>query len=150
MLIDTLQHADRYLPLHPGFVGAFAFLRHVDLDQLPNGQREIDGDRIYAIVSRDQGRGREKALLETHRRYIDIQFIVSGEECIGWLPMSDCKRVSSPYDAGKDIEFFFDRPATWLSVSPGTFAVFYPEDAHAPLAAQGPIHKIVVKVALKA
>mgnify|MGYP001026687321 CR=1 FL=1 len=150
MLIDNLQNADRYLPLHSGFVGAFAFLRRKDLDQLPNGQHEIDGERLYAIVSRDRGRGREQSLLESHRRYIDIQFVVSGEECIGWLRISDCKRVSSPYDADNDLEFFFDRPATWLAVSPGNFAVFYPEDGHAPLAAQGPIHKVVVKVALKA
>ena len=150
MLIDNLQNADRYSPLHPDFIGAFAFLRRVDVDRLPNGRHEIDGDRIYAIVSRDQGRGREQSLLEAHRRYIDIQFVVSGEECIGWLPLSDCKRVSSPYNADKDLEFFFDRPATWLVVSPGNFAVFYPEDAHAPLAAQGPIHKVVVKVAVEA
>ena len=150
MLIDNLQNADRYSRLHPGFVGAFAFLRRVDLDQLPSGRHEIDGERLYAIVSRDQGRGREKSLLETHRCYIDIQFVVSGEECIGWLPLSDCRRVSSPYDADNDLAFFFDRPATWLAVSPGNFAVFYPEDAHAPLAVQGPIHKVVVKVAVEA
>ena len=150
MLIDNLQNADRCLPLHPVFVGAFAFLRRVDLDQLPSGRHEIDGERLYAIVSRDQGRGCEQSLLEAHRRYIDIQFVVSGEECIGWLPISDRKRVSSPYNADKDLEFFFDRPATWLVVSPGNFVVFYPEDAHAPLAAQGPIHKVVVKVAVEA
>ena len=101
-------------------------------------------------MSRDQGRGREKSLLEAHRRYIDIQFVISGEDCIGWLPISDCERVSSPYDANRDLEFFFDQPATWLAVSPGNFAAFYPEDAHAPLAAQGPIHKVVVKVAVEA
>ena len=150
MIIDYLQNADRYSPLHPGFVGAFAFLRRGDVGQLPSGRHDIDGERLYAIVSRDQGRGREKSLLEAHRRYIDIQFVISGEDCIGWLPISDCERVSSPYDANRDLEFFFDRPATWLAVSPGNFAAFYPEDAHAPLAAQGPIHKVVVKVAVEA
>jgi len=147
MMIDTLASADRYLPLHPGFAAGFAFLRRADLAQLPEGRHEIDGERVFAVVARTEGRGREQSLLEAHRRYLDIQFVIGGEDCIGWLPLSQCRRVSSPYDAEQDIEFFFDRPASWLAVSPGTFAVFYPEDAHAPMATQGPIHKVVVKVA---
>ena len=148
MLIDYLQNADRYSRLHSRFAGGFAFLRRADVAQLPDGRHEIDGERLFAVVSRDQGRGREQSLLEAHRRYIDIQFVISGEDCIGWLPIADCSRVSSPYDAEKDLEFFFDRPTTWLAVTPGRFAVFYPEDAHAPLATRGPIHKAVVKVAV--
>jgi biofilm protein TabA len=148
MLIDYLQNADRYCRLHPGFAGAFAFLRGGNLAQLPDGRHDIDGDRLFAFVSRDQGRGREQSLLEAHRRYIDVQYVIRGEDCIGWLPTSDCERVSSPYDAEKDLVLFFDRPATWLAVSSGMFAVFYPEDAHAPLATRGPIHKAVVKAAV--
>ena len=148
MLIDHLQNADRYAPLHSGFAGGFAFLRRADLAQLPEGRHEIDGDRVFAIVSRGQGQGRQQSLPEAHRRYIDIQFVIGGEDCIGWMPISDCQRVSSRYDAEKDLALFSDRPATWLAVSPGTFAVFYPEDAHAPLAADGPVHKTVVKVAV--
>ena len=146
MLIDYLQNADRYAPLHPGLAAGFAFLRRADIAQLPDGRHEIDGDRIFAVLSHNQGRGREQSLLEAHRRYVDIQFVISGADCIGWLPVSDCRRVSSPYDAEKDLELYFDRPATWLAVPPGVFAVFFPEDAHAPLATQGPIHKAVVKV----
>ena len=67
-----------------------------------------------------------------------------------WVICADMgRRVSSPYDAEKDVQFFFDRPATWLAVTRGLFAVFYPEDAHAPLATLGPIHKAVVKVAVE-
>jgi len=150
MLIDYLQNADRYSPLHPGFARAFDFLRRANLAALPDGRHEIDGDRLFAIVSRGQGRGREHSLLEAHRRYIDIQFVIGGEDCIGWLPISDCQRVSSPYDAQKDLELFFDRPATWVTVSPGVFAVFYPDDAHAPLATREPIHKAVVKIRVDA
>ena len=148
MLIDHLQNADRYSPLHPGFAGGFAFLRRTDVAQLPDGRHDIHGERLFAFVSRAQGRGREESLLEAHRRYIDIQFVISGEDGIGWLPISQCRRVSSPYDAEKDLEFFFDRPDTWLALSPGTFALCYPDDAHAPLATRGPIHTAVVKVAV--
>ena len=95
-----------------------------------------------------QGRGAEQALLEFHRRYIDIQFVVAGIDLIGWLPTPSCQRVSTPYDEAKDVGFFYDRPATWLSVAAGQFALFFPEDAHAPLAGQGAVHKAVVKVAV--
>lgn len=148
MVIDYLENADRYARLHPAFAGGFSFLRRADMAQLPDGRHPIDGDRLFAIVAHDEGRGREQSLLEAHRRYIDIQFVIGGEDCIGWLPIADCARVSSPYDSASDLEFFFDRPATWLAVPPGAFAIFYPEDAHAPLATRGPIHKAVLKVAV--
>jgi biofilm protein TabA len=148
MFIDHLENAERYHALHPGFADGFAFLHRDDLAQLPNGRHDIDGERLFAIVSRVEGRGRELSPLEIHRRYIDIQFTIGGEDCIGWLPTSECQRVSSPYDERKDLGFFFDRPDTWLAVGPGIFGVFYPEDAHAPLASSGPIHKVVVKVAV--
>ncbi|HLA84394.1 MAG TPA: YhcH/YjgK/YiaL family protein [Thermoguttaceae bacterium] len=148
MLIDHLQNADRYSVLHPGFADGFAFLRRKDLAKLPDGRHDIDGDRLFAVVSRVSGRGREQSPLEVHRRYIDIQFVVDGEDCIGWLPTSDCRQVSSPFDGEKDLGVFYDPPAKWLTVEPGTFALFYPEDAHAPLAASGHMHKVVVKVAV--
>jgi biofilm protein TabA len=148
MFIDHLENAERYYSLHPGFADGFAFLQRDDLAELPDGRHDIDGQRVFAIVSRTHGRGQERSPLEIHRRYIDIQFVVGGEDCIGWLPAADCRRASTPYDEQKDMGFFFDRPKTWVAIRPGVFGVFYPEDAHAPLAASGPIHKVVVKVAV--
>jgi YhcH/YjgK/YiaL family protein len=148
MLVDYLQNADRYRPLHSGFARGFDFLRSQDAAQLADGRHEIDGTRLFALVSRQPGRGRDDSMLEAHRKYIDIQFVVQGEDCIGWMPLSDCQQVSSPYDGDKDLVFFADRPATWLAIPRGAFAIFYPEDAHAPLAMQGPLHKIILKVAV--
>lgn len=149
MILDRLVNADRYLNLHPGLAGGFNFLRRDDLRKLADGRHDLDGDRLFALVARDQGRGREKSLLESHRRYFDIQFVVEGADCIGWMPTADCQRISSPYDADRDIGFYFDRPETWLAVPAGAFAIFHPEDAHAPLATTGPVHKVVVKVAVQ-
>src|SRR5207248_8295490 len=141
-----LVRASRYEPLHALFGRALDFLRRPDLAALPDGKHTILDDRLFALIARGQGRGREQSPLESHRRYIDIQYVVAGSDQIGWLPTPACQRVSSPYDAAKDIGFFFDRPATWLALSAGQFAVFFPEDAHAPLAGEGPAHKAVVKV----
>ena len=98
------------------------------------------------LVSDDQGRGVEGARLEFHRRYIDIQVAIAGSEAIGWRPLGDCHSIVEPYLSERDIGFCGDRPETWLA-PPGRFAAFFPDDAHAPLAGQGPLRKAVVKVA---
>lgn len=105
---------------------------------------------MYAIVARDPARAQDKALLEAHRQYVDIQFILSGTDEMGWKPRAACSMPAAGYDAGRDIEFFADRPDVWMPVNPGQFIVFFPEDAHAPLVGTGVIHKIVVKVAVNA
>ena len=148
MIIDHLQRCDRYFPLHPGFRSGVEFLRRLDLKQLPAGRHELDGRRLFAMVALDQGRGREKSLLEFHRKYIDIQYLVAGVDLIGWRPTDLCDRIATPYDAEKDIGFFFDRPETWVEVPVGYFAILFPDDAHAPLATAGSLHKVVVKVAV--
>lgn len=150
MIIDHLRNADRYCPLHPGFAAGFAFLRREDLASLAEGRYDIDGDRVFAVVARAAGRGHEQSPLEIHRRYIDIQFTIGGEDRIGWMPASDCRQVASPFDEKQDFGFFDDQPASWFAVAPGIFAVFYPKDAHAPLATSGLVHKVVVKVAVEA
>ena len=148
MILDRIEHAAMYQGLAPRIAAGFEFLARPDLESLAAGRVEIDGDELFAIVGKENGRGREQALLEAHRRYLDIQYVVSGTDQIGWLPISDCRRVKLEYDEGKDVALYFDRPATWLVLPPGNFAIFLPQDAHAPLAGTGPVHKVVVKVAL--
>lgn len=148
MIIDHLQRAQRYLSTHPGIRAGVEFLRRPDLKQLAAGRHELDGHRLFAIVALDQGRGREKSLLEFHRKYIDIQYLAVGVDIIGWRPTELCDRIATPYDEEKDIGFFYDRPETWAEVPDGYFAILFPEDAHAPLATTGNVHKVVVKVAV--
>lgn len=146
MILDRLENAQRYAIMHPLFSQAFTFLARTNVANLPNGRHDIVGDQLFAIIDRGMGRGREASLLEFHRKYIDIQFVIAGSDEIGWRPLVDCERVSTAYDSEKEVGFYFDRPDTWLAVPAGAFAIFYPEDAHAPLACTGAYHKAVVKV----
>jgi YhcH/YjgK/YiaL family protein len=149
MILDTLAQSARYAALHPGFARAFTFLRETDVAALPAGRHPIDGDRIYVSIDHKEGRGREGARLEAHRRYIDIQFTIGGDEEIGWMPLAACGPASGAgYEENRDIAFFEPRPETWLSVPPRTFAIFFPEDAHAPLGGRGLLKKAIVKVAV--
>jgi len=147
MILDVLENAYHYLVMNKGFAEALEFLLRPDLKDLPVGEYEIDGERIYAMVSKDSGRKKEDALLETHEKYIDIQLVLAGTDDIGWKPKSLCKQPSENYDQKSDIQFFEDKPDTWLSIKSGTFAIFFPEDAHMPLVSLGQIHKVVVKIA---
>jgi YhcH/YjgK/YiaL family protein len=148
VILDLLGQAARYAHLHPDFGVAFEFLRVTDLATLDSGRYEIDGDRIYVSIDHVDGRGRAGARLEYHRAYIDIQVTIQGVEQIGWTPLASCTAADGVFDPERDIGFYRDRPETWLALPRGTFAIFFPEDAHAPLAGTSPVRKAIVKVAV--
>jgi biofilm protein TabA len=146
LVIDILGRASQYSALHPLFAPAFEFLTTAPLATLPPGRIPLDGDRLYVSIDHVDGRGREGARLEAHRRYADIQVTIAGTEVIGWRPLVHCLTPDGAFAADHDIGFFSDRPDTWLVVPVNHFAIFFPEDAHAPLAAAGPLKKAIVKV----
>jgi len=149
MIIDRLENAERYYDVHPAFERAFAFLRRSDLANLPDGRHEIDGDRLFCLISHSPARKRAEAPLEAHRKYIDIQYVLSGTDEMGWKPTATCSISAVSYDPDKDIEFFKDAPDRWMPVPAGSFAIFFPRDAHAPLVGSGKIHKAVLKIAVE-
>jgi YhcH/YjgK/YiaL family protein len=147
MILDTLAASTRYLRLHPGFPAAFDYLKSLN-GQLGEGRQQLDGERLFAGIACSDGRGRAGAQLEAHRRYIDIQMCLAGQESIGWRPLATCGQPQAPFDAERDVQFYGDRPESWFELRPQWFCVFYPDDAHAPLAGEGDIWKAVVKVAV--
>jgi biofilm protein TabA len=159
MVIDTLNNCERYGLLQPEFAKAFQFLKQADWVELGAGavntdrhsvRHAIDGDRMYVSIDHTQGRGHSGARLEAHRRHIDIQLTIEGREEIGWKPLADCTQPAGAFDGERDVGFFGDMPDTWLSLPAGTFAIFFPDDAHAPLAGSGTVKKAIVKIAIAA
>ncbi len=146
MILDSLAHAERYYSLHPAFRKAFEYLRKGNFTP---GRHELEKTHLLAIGDDTNGKGHEKARLEAHKRYIDIQYALDGNDEIGWRPTHNCHGIAEAYNEEKDIVFYTEKPWVWLPVPKGYFAIFFPEDAHAPLAGNGPIQKIVMKVATK-
>jgi YhcH/YjgK/YiaL family protein len=142
MILARLEQADRYLALHQDFPAAVAFLRGQPLSDVPLGRIEIAG-AMYAAASRSPARQRSEARLEAHRNYIDIQYVISGVEEMGWKARSRCERPHDQYDAEKDIEFFADSPDSYVALLPGEFVVFFPDDVHVPLIGTGTVFKAV-------
>jgi YhcH/YjgK/YiaL family protein len=146
MILDVLTEAERYGSIVPGLAEAFAFLRRPGLAALADGRYPIAGERLYAMVARTEGRGEAGARLEYHRRYLDVQFCVSGTDVIGWKALGACTERAGEYDAKADCGFYGDAPAAWVRLPPGAFMLLLPSDAHAPLAGVGLVHKVVVKL----
>ncbi len=149
MIFDHLDNSKRYLAFHPTFPAAFEFLRRGDLASLPPGRIEVEGERLFAVVVKARGKGKDAAQLEMHKRYIDIQFVLAGTDAIGWKTTQSCAKTGLGFDEAKDVELFTARPDTWITTPANTFAVLYPEDAHAPLGGVGELHKVVMKLRLE-
>ena len=153
MIVTDVAHLAEQTSLTPAFLKALKFLQNTDLSALPDGRTDIDGETVYAMVqsyeSREWG---EEHLFEAHRQYIDIQYVVSGHEIIGWL-FGD--RLTSTVEYDGEIEAWLNRlpvkGMTSVRLSTGQLAVLYPSDAHAPGLADGApsmVKKIVVKIAV--
>ncbi len=152
MIVSDLNHISRQAAPSPNLQKAINFLRSPDLQMLPDGRVEIDGERVFALVQRFQTKWVATPKFECHKKYLDIQFILSGEEIIGWAP-AERMEITAAYEAGKDISFGTVEKGQWTPVhlQAGQLAVLYPEDGHAPkLALRNPskVMKIVVKVGI--
>ena len=148
MIFDSLNNYTRYTTLHPGFTAGFEFLKNHPLEEFKEGKHDIEGDRLFALGMALNGKSMENAVFETHRKYIDVQYTVSGCDSIGWDEPQNCTPDPKGYDPERDVEFYNERPTLWIPVSSGRFAIFYPEDVHAPLGTDTFVHKVVLKIAI--
>jgi YhcH/YjgK/YiaL family protein len=148
MILDRIDNAGRYYPLHPGFKPAFEHLKTLFLSTMEDGRHEVDGARLFMILMHRRGKGMDNTRLESHVRYIDIQCTISGTDMIGWKNLRECAADGEGYNDEKDIEFFPGKPDVWVKTPPGTFAVFFPEDVHAPLGSEDDLFKVVIKIAV--
>jgi YhcH/YjgK/YiaL family protein len=151
MILDTLANRHLYLHLSPRLNTALEHLATTDFSTLPKGKYELDGDRLFVIVNDYDTKPREVEPFEVHRKYIDVQYVVSGEEECGYLPLAQ-QRESKPYYEPHDYaEFDYQensRDAAFFPLKAGMFAIFFPGDIHMPGTGAEPIsvRKVVVKV----
>jgi len=150
MFFSNISIAKKYNYLEDKFLAAYKWLEETDLASLPVGSYPVLGDTVVANVQEYTSIKWEEGSFETHEKYFDIQYVVSGKEQFGF-----CKRdglvVKEQIEANDLI--FYEEPALSGSVllQEGDLIVVAPEDAHKPRCqADGPepVKKIVIKVAL--
>lgn len=149
MIIDSLANAAKYTSLHPLFAKAFEFINSQDLLTMELGKYEIS-EGLKAIVSEKQGMtaAESEAKFECHNKNIDIQLCINGAETIGWKPRESCVSPKGEYNDEKDVAFYNDAPDTHFNLKNNQFAIFFPEDVHAPMISDGIVKKMVVKVSI--
>jgi len=149
MIIDSIKNHSLY-PYGDLWTQAFEFLKTAT-PELENGKVVLDGNNLFAGIDCYETKARENTKLETHCNYIDIQVLLSGTECIEVFPKANLK-VSEPYDATRDAEFYEvpEQAPIRVTLTPGQFMVFFPEDAHMPCLHAGdsskPVQKVVIKL----
>ena len=151
MIVDALANAALYRGVHPRLAAAFDYLAAFD-PSTPDGRYPIDDDRAYALVQMYATRPAAEKKWESHRRYLDVQYIVAGRERITVAP-SDALAGATEYNDAKDVTNYAgpSGEAGTLLVEGGQFAIFFPQDGHQPGVAageSGEVRKVVVKVLL--
>jgi YhcH/YjgK/YiaL family protein len=150
---STVTHGDlkgwRSMPDLKGFEAAFEFLDQKALADVPVGKHAIEGEQVYALVQKLPSRSADTAQFESHRKYIDVHYVVSGQETSGFSPAENLK-LAVPYDESKDVMLYaVPEQYTKVEVRQGHFVVYHPGQAHLPNChLQGPhdLHKVVIKV----
>lgn len=153
MITGNLNNLSNELPLLPGAVQkGLKYLAETDFTHLPEGRYPIDGEKIFAIVSTYTPQLKENCKAETHRKYIDVQYVASGAELMGYAPQSDAHEVLEDCSPQKDAVYYKTVAGeSFLDLSGGAYAVVFPWDIHRPScrgAYQGEVKKIVLKIAV--
>lgn len=151
MVVDQLSNSGLYEGLHAKLPDAFAFIRKYLGEPMAEGRYVIDGSTAYALVQGYATAPAEQKKWESHRKYVDVQFIADGSEAMLWANAGELA-FKGEYLPEKDFQGYEDGPSTALRCAPGTFAVFFPNDAHKPgcmLNEACAVKKIVVKLAIE-
>ena len=145
MVIDTLDNLEKYVSLNPLFKDVVDFVKANDLDSLEPGKYEIKGSDLFVNIQVAKGKTKEVAVLETHKKMIDIQIPLSAEETYGYTPL--CNLPEAEYNSVKDITKYEGAADTYVTCKPGEFAIFFPQDGHAPcISEEQEIKKAIFKV----
>ena len=142
MILCPWNEIKKYASVLPGIEEAFEAVNNLTSLE-PKTYPLSDGNRFFVAV----GTTREPDLAEAHRKYMDIQYIVKGQEVMGWAPL-DTLTVAEEFSEEKDVGFY-SGPCEFIRIAEGNCYVVFPEDGHMPtryLEESNEYTKIVVKL----
>lgn len=133
MILDTIENAAAYAGLHAGIDLALKAVAAYTPDNYETGRIEIDGDNVFLNRLAYETSDPANAKFEAHRAYIDVMYMVEGEETIYVKPTPQLSNITMEYDpAGDALLASFDQDATAVHLTAGSFIILMPQDAHAP------------------
>lgn len=128
MIYDHISNFSHYLSLHPALPEIEQWLNTKVVHALSLGSYDLP-NKVKLILSEYTTQPASVGFIECHRRYIDLQFLLSGEEYIGVAHRRDCK--SGPYNRGEDVQKLTGE-LSFLPLRTSNFFLFFPDDAHQP------------------
>ena len=145
MIIDTLDNLEKYSNLNPLFPKVVEYLKQIDLTSHPVGKEMIDGENLFVNYAIAKGKTKDEAKIESHNVMIDIQIPLSCSETMGYTPRKNL--TEAEYNAEKDITFYPGLAEKYITINPGEFVIFFPQDGHAPCVSdESEIVKVIFKV----
>ena len=130
MIADTIENIGLYSGI-PGLKKVVEYINTNDISSLPVGRTDIDGNDLYVTIDHPQLKEANTARAESHDRYADLQLIIEGSEIMGYAAKSD---MGEPVEAHPDSDIYFYKEGGFSRIlfRKGMFAIFFPNDAHAP------------------
>jgi YhcH/YjgK/YiaL family protein len=147
MIYGSIKNLSAYVGISANIDKAIAWVASNDLMHLPAGKHTIDNDKVFLLMNTYETKAAEDCVSETHKKYIDIQLMLSGTELFGYAPLED-QQIVEGYNQEKDYTFYHAE-MNYLTLKEGYFAIFFPTDIHQPnIAVDGSIavKKAVIKV----
>ncbi|MNH91123.1 Toxin-antitoxin biofilm protein TabA [compost metagenome] len=153
MILGDIRHYEdeRHL-YHPSIQKAIDYMMAHNPGAWGPGKYEIEGPLMFILVQDVRTQPEKELRYESHTTYMDIQYLVSGEERIGLIKHSSELQIAEDTLEGLDIIFYNHgqlETETSIVLKPGQFAIFYPSDVHCPcmfVEKPGNIRKIVFKI----
>jgi len=130
MILDNIKYLSNYNGISKNLDNAINFLLNNDLAKMEVGKYDIDGDNVYYLIQEYNTKNRDNGKFEAHHNYIDIQYILDGQEFIGYAPIENLKPLNE-YDEKKDKTNLVGEAEMHL-IKKGMCAIYFPNDAHMP------------------
>lgn len=150
MILDSIENAARYLHLSKGIANALLYIQDNDLTKVQPGRYEIGKDSMKMFVYEFESTNTDECRLEGHRRYIDLQYWISGSELMGHDVLQS-QPVLEPYDEKTDCALY-NCISSFNRLLPGMFVIYYPTDLHTGVSdplSKARVKKVVFKIAVK-
>ena len=146
MIVDTINNASEYFSLGNHIKTALLHLSQTDFSSIKPGRYEIEGEQVFALVENYLPKPPKEGFWEAHKKHLDVQYIVSGQERIGYAPVSTME--PGPYNPNKDF-YKLKGQGDFVTLHTGQLAILKPQDAHMPgieTAERQQVKKVVIKL----
>ena len=146
MIVDTLDNLEKYTGINPLFADAVKFIKEHNLLELEAGKYPIKDKDLFVNITTTKGKTKEEAVMETHKRMLDIQIPLDAPETYGYIPLEDMPEAE--YNETKDVTKYPGLLGTsYVTCRPGMMAIFFPQDGHAPCISDAPeVKKAIFKI----